>query len=119
MGPVAPGYLKGLARSRQGNLREQALQILKLAEEYGKETVHAAMSHADSFDCYSFSAVQRIIQTQLVNPYALPDEPLKSHESDYFGPTIEVEKRTIRLNLFHIWFKKRFQPEMQRLEKLV
>ena len=50
LGPVAPRYLKGLARSRQGNLREQALQILKLAEEYGKETIHAAMSHTDSFD---------------------------------------------------------------------
>jgi len=61
----------------------------------GKEIVYAAMSHADSFDCYSFSAIQRIIRTQLVNPYALPDEPLESHESDYFGPTIEVEKRSI------------------------
>ena len=95
LGPVAPRYLRGLARSRQGNLRKEAGQILKLSEEYGKETVHAAMSRASSFDCYSFSAVQRIIQTQLVNPDALYDEPLKLHEGDYCGPTIEVEKRSL------------------------
>ncbi|HHY12938.1 MAG TPA: IS21 family transposase, partial [Firmicutes bacterium] len=75
LGSVAPAYLKGLARSRQGKLREQARQILKLAEKYGQEPVHAAMSRADSFNCYSYSAVKRIVETQLVNPDALPDEP--------------------------------------------
>ncbi len=94
LGPVTPGCLKGLARSRQGNLREQAFQLLKLTEEYGKETVHASMSRADSVDRYSFSAVQRIIQTQLINPYALPDEPLKLHESDYFGTTMYEGRET-------------------------
>ena len=84
-------------RSRQSSSRWVLLHqgIWKALHAVGKEIVYAAMSHADSLDCYSFSAIERIIRTQLVNPYALPNEPLKSHESDYFGPTIEVEKRSI------------------------
>lgn len=95
LGPVAPSYLKGLARNRQKNMSEQARGILGLADQYGKDLVHAAMSRADGFGNYSFQAVKRIIETQLVNPEALPHDPYLLEEDAYSGPTIDVQKRSL------------------------
>lgn len=97
LGPVAPAFLRGLVRSRNGNSQDQVHKILKLAEEYGQERVHAAMSRADGFNCYSYVAIKRIVQTQLINPKTLPDDPrLLSEETQYCGPRIQVQKRCLQ-----------------------
>ena len=75
IGDVAPAYLKGLARARQGHLRDQARQILALAAEYGRDAVNEAMSRADHFGLYAYAAVKQIVQKQAQTPGACPSTP--------------------------------------------
>jgi hypothetical protein len=96
LGPTAPGYLKGLARSRQGHLREQVRQILALAREHGSRTVHEAMVRAAEFERYSYPVIKRIVEKRMKNPDSLPDIPeLLGTQGLYTGPAIEVEQRSL------------------------
>lgn len=95
IGDVAPAYLKGLARARQGHLREQARQILSLVAEYSREAVNEAMSRADHFGQYSCVAVGRILQKQAQTPGALPADPRELVEAPYRGPSVSVQRRSL------------------------
>ena len=95
IGDSAPAYLKGLARSRQGHLREQARQILALAAEYGNEAVNLAMSRANHFGQYSYGTLKQIVLKQLQVPGALPVDPRQLIQAPYNGPYVEVERRSL------------------------
>ncbi len=95
IGDAAPAYLKGLARSRQGHLREQARQILALAAEYGNEAVNLAMSRANNFGQYSYGTLKQIVLKQLHSPDALPVDPRELIQVPYNGPFVEVERRSL------------------------
>jgi adenine-specific DNA-methyltransferase len=91
IGDVAPAYLKGLARARQGHLREQARQI----REYGRDAVNEAMSRADHFGLYGYAAVKQIVQKQAQTPGALPADPRELVEVPYRGPNVSVQLRSL------------------------
>ncbi len=92
LGPVAPAYLRGLARERgNGGLREQAQKILLLAEIHGKEAVHAAMVRAHHFGSYSYATIRRILEGRV-----LPDDPRALLPvPSYTGPTVKVQQRSL------------------------
>lgn len=95
IGDAAPAYLKGLARSRQGHLREQAKQILALAAEYGNEAVNLAMSRANHFGQHSYGTLKQIVHKQTQTPGTLPADPRELVQIPYNGPYIEVERRSL------------------------
>jgi transposase len=95
IGPVAADFLKGLARQRHGQLREQVKRLLALVAEHGPDTVHAAMQRAHHFGRYRYGAVKRIINKQKAHPQALPDDPKhRSGDASYQGPDIDVDVRS-------------------------
>lgn len=73
LGPVARAYLQGLAQANSGGFRDQVESILDLCDEYGAETVYAAMERAARFGNYSYRAIKRIVLKQQRNPVALPE----------------------------------------------
>jgi len=95
IGDAAPAYLKGLARSREGHLREQARQILALAAEYGNDAVNLAMSRANHFGQYSYGTLKQIVLKLLHSPGALPYDPRELIQAPYNGPFVEVERRSL------------------------
>lgn len=95
IGDVAPAYLKGLARARQGRLREQARQILALSAEYGRDAVNEAMSRADHFGLYGYAALKQIVQKQARSPGVLPADPRELVEVPYTGPSVSVQRRSL------------------------
>lgn len=94
IGPVAPEYLRGLARSHAGGIREQAETILGLCEVYGEAAVNAAMERAAGFGNYSARAVRRIVERQLRAPESLPQEPLNQLVLTGRTPFVAVEQRS-------------------------
>lgn len=95
IGPVAPEYLRGLARSHSGSLREQAVAILDLCEAYGVPAVHAAMQRAAKFGNYSYRAVKRILLRQQRAPESLPQEPAEGLPLTIPAPAVSVEQRSL------------------------
>ncbi len=95
IGDVAPAYLKGLARARQGHLRDQAKQILALCAEHGREAVNEALARADHFGQYSYAAVKSILQKQAQAPGTLPADPRGLIEPPYKGPSVTVQRRSL------------------------
>lgn len=95
IGPAAPEYLRGLARSHSGSLREQAEAILELCEVHGTAVVHAAMERAASFGNYSYKAVKRILLLQRRAPESLPQEPpAPLFLATVSAPAVPVEQRS-------------------------
>lgn len=95
LGAVASDFLKGLARQRNGHLREQAQTIMDLREDWEVEAIHEAMVRADEFGKYSYGTVKRILQKQHQDPDSLPDDPRQQpSNTQYHGPSIEVQTRT-------------------------
>ena len=53
------------------------------------------MSRAHNFGKYSYGTVKTILEKQVTNPDALPDDPRRIEARvPYTGPEIEVEKRS-------------------------
>lgn len=95
IGPTAPDYLRGLARSHSGGLREQAESILGLRATYGEAAVYAAMDRAAQFGNYSYKAVKRILLRQQRAPESLPQEPAEGLALTISTPTVKVEQRSL------------------------
>lgn len=94
IGPVAHDFLKGLAQSKSGNLREQAESILGLCEAYDNQTVHAAMERAAHFGNYSYKAVKRILLRRERTPESLPQQPTEGAPLTSV-PAVSVEQRPL------------------------
>lgn len=95
IGDAASDYLKGLARSRQGHLREQAKQIIALSAEYGHNAVNQAMSRAIHFGRYGYSTLKKIVRKQVLTPEALPVDPRDLVQVPYNGPNVTVQRRSL------------------------
>jgi len=96
LGPVAPDYLRGLARQRgSGHLKEQVEQILSLAETHGAGTVHAALDRAHHFGRYNYSTVKRIVERELSDTPLPADPRAEAIQTPYQGLAITVEQRSV------------------------
>jgi transposase len=94
IGPVAPDYLRGLAQSYSGSLREQAEAILGLCDVYGHGTVHEAMKRAAEFKNYSARAIKGILLRQERAPESLPQKPTEGLPLTVSVPTVQVAERS-------------------------
>jgi hypothetical protein len=94
IGTIAPDYLKGLAQSQSGSLREQAEAILGLCDTYGHATVHEAMVRAAEFGNYSAKAIKRILLRQERAPESLPQKPAEGLPLTVAIPAVRVEERS-------------------------
>lgn len=94
IGPAAPQYLKGLAQSQTGSLREQAEAILGLCEAYGQANVHAALERATEFGNYSARAIKRILLRQERAPESLPQKPTEGLPLTVAVPAVQVAERS-------------------------
>jgi transposase len=95
IGAIAPGYLRGLAQSSSGSIREQAEAILGLCEPYGADAVHSAMERAAQFGNYSAKAIKRILLRQERAPDSLPQIPAEGLPLTVAVPTVQVEERLL------------------------
>ncbi len=95
LGPEAASYLRGLARSRRGGLRDQVKAILALRENYPVEAIHQAMERAGAFEKFSYGTLKNILEKQACDPRSLPGDPREKKVSgEYQGLTIEVQVRS-------------------------
>lgn len=95
IGPAAPAYLRGLAQSQSGSLREQAESILGLCEAYGDSAVNAAMERAATFGNFSYKAIKRILLRQERAPASLPQHPAEGLPLVTSIPHVQVEQRSL------------------------
>jgi hypothetical protein len=96
IGPMAPEYLRGLARTRSSRLREHAESILGLCEQHGAEAVHRAMERAASFGAYGYGILKRIVEQSAACPQALPEVRGVSEVAVPEGaPSLAVEQRPL------------------------
>lgn len=95
IGKVAPAYLRGVAKSQTGHLREQAESILGLCETYGASVVHQAMERAASFGAFSYGVLKRILEKQQRAPQALPERPPEGVPVTVAAPAIVVQQRSL------------------------
>ena len=93
IGPEAAAFLRGLARGRGGQLRDQVEKILDLCDQHGTEAVHGAMARAAAFGAYRYKSVKGILERAGA---ALPDpppmEPVALVDGRY--PAVAVEQRS-------------------------
>ncbi len=95
LGPMAPEYLRGLARERGSSLRSQAKDILALREDYPISDIHDAMVRATNFGKYSYGTIKGILQRRSRDPRSLPEDPREQNrEVDYHGPVVDVQIRS-------------------------
>ena len=95
LGPGAAEFLRGLARTRKGHLREQVEGILDLCDQHGVTTVHEAMTRAASFGAYSYRTVKGIV---LRDARALPEAPAAQPSPPLVSgacPEVAVEQRSL------------------------
>ena len=95
IGPGAAEFLRALARTRRGHLRDQVEGILDLCEQHGSAVVQQAITRAAAFGAYSYKSVKGIVER---NPQALPAAPLGGGPAplvsgDY--PEVTVEQRAL------------------------
>lgn len=93
IGPGAPEFLRALARTRRGHLRDQVEGILGLCEQHGTAAVQQAMTRAATFGAYGYKSIKGIVER---NPQALPAAPASEVPAplvsgDY--PEVTVEQR--------------------------
>jgi len=94
LGPMAPEYLRGLARERGSGLRDQVQDILSLREDYADSDIHDALVRATNFGKYSYGTIKGILQRWSQDPRSLPEDPRKQgSEGDYHGPMVDVQIR--------------------------
>ena len=94
IGPGAAEFLRGLARTRKGHLRDQVESILDLCDQYGAVPVHEAMTRAAGFGAYSYKTLKGIV---LRGGRPLPDVPgAQAAAAPVCGyPEVAVEQRSL------------------------
>ena len=94
IGPCAADFLRGLARTRRGHLREQVEGILDLCEQHGTDVVHQAMTRAAAFGAFGYKSVKGIVRR---DGRALPEAPATPTPALVTGacPEVAVEQRSL------------------------
>lgn len=95
LGPDAAEFLRGLARTRKGHLREQVEGILDLCDQHGVAVVHEAMTRAASFGAYSYRTIKAIVAR---DGRALPEAPAPQPSVPLISgacPEVAVEQRSL------------------------
>lgn len=95
LAPAAAEYLQGLSKSRNGHLRDQMKQIVKLAHECPPTQVQTAMTRAITFGAYGYGSLKNILVKLSECPQVLADVPQKNKTPIQDEYSVGVERRDI------------------------
>jgi transposase len=95
----AAEFLKAMAKTGCGNLRDQARKILALSDQYSTDQIEAAMRRCLKYGASDYGTLKRVLQSRL---YAFDDSFMETssgrsfHEIVASLPIVDVEQRDLK-----------------------